>query len=148
LTLEYIYDLASGESRTEDVIVHGYVMHTVKGPLTLLKESVMLTRPEEPQNGLFDVNEAARRIGVRPGLVRKLVKDELLTAHKTGRLLRFAQQGIDEYLSSNKVGVRTVTKVQKLSQKHREPCIKPAKTEPEVPTQQPTAEDIRKLWDR
>lgn len=146
--LQYIYDLASGETRIEDLSVSGNVVDTLTGPMTLLKESVILMRPEEPQKGLFDVNEAARRIGVGPGLVRKLVKDELLTAHRTGRLLRFSQKGIDEYLSSNTVGVRTVTKAQKLSQKRREPYITPAKIEPEVPTQQPAAEDIRKLWDR
>lgn len=146
--LEYIYDLASRESKIEDLSVSGNVLDTIKGPMTLLKESVILIRPEEPETGLFDVHEAARRIGVRPGLVRKLVKDELLTAHKTGRLLRFSQQGIDEYLSRHKVGVRTVTKGRKLSQKHREPCITPAKIEPEPPSPEPTAKDIRNLWDR
>ncbi len=145
--LEYIYDLASGESRIEDLSVSGNVIGTIKGPMTLLKESVILIRPEEQEKGLFDVSEAARRIGVRPGLVRKLVKDELLTAHRTGRLLRFSQQGIDEYLSRHRVGVRTVTKGRKLSQKHREPCITPAKIEPEPPSPEPTAKDIRKLWE-
>jgi excisionase family DNA binding protein len=147
LTLEWIYDLATGESRLEDVSISGNIIHTSKGPLTLLKESPTLMRPPEQERGLFDVREAARRMGVRPGLVRKLVKDELLTAHRTGRLLRFSQQGIDEYLSRQKVGERTVTKVQKFSQKHREPCITPAKIEPEPPCPEISIKDIRKLWD-
>src|SRR5208283_484703 len=43
----------------------------------------------------FDVNEAARRLGVSTGLVRKQVRERRLRHHRIGRLIRFSQQDID-----------------------------------------------------
>ena len=57
----------------------------------------------------FDVNEAARRLGVRTGLVRKLVREQRLRHHRIGRLLRFSQQDIDDFILSQKTEIRGTT---------------------------------------
>ena len=57
----------------------------------------------------FDVHEAARRLGVRTGLVRKLVRERRLRHHRIGRLLRFSQQDIDDFISAQKTDIRGTT---------------------------------------
>ena len=57
----------------------------------------------------FDVNEAARRLGVRTGLVRKQVRERRLRHHRIGRLLRFSQQDIEDFISAQKTDIRGTT---------------------------------------
>ena len=87
----------------------------------------------------FDVNEAARRLGVRTGLVRKLVREQRLRHHRIGRLLRFSQQDIDDFISSQKTEIRGTTP--RTSKKR---SLEPKRKTETPPT--PTREEIRNLW--
>jgi excisionase family DNA binding protein len=57
----------------------------------------------------FDIHEAARRLGVSNGLVRKQVRERRLRHHRIGRLLRFSQQDIDDFISAQKTEIRGTT---------------------------------------
>jgi excisionase family DNA binding protein len=57
----------------------------------------------------FDVHEAAKRLGIHTGLVRKLVREGRLRYHRIRRLLRFSQHDIDDFISSQKTEIRGTT---------------------------------------
>lgn len=100
-----------------------------------------IEQPHGPE-ALFDVKEAALRLGCHPGLVRNLIKDGKLEAERRGRLLRISQASIDEYRKTQRIQVQQEQKkpekpVQKLSLVVRE------KPEDETAI---TIADIKRQW--
>ena len=89
----------------------------------------------------FDVHEAAARLKVRPGLVRKLVKCNRLKAHKVGKLLRFSQDDLDEFIAAQKVAA--VEKKRKLPT--RKPRLLPV-VKKEAESDILTKEELDSLW--
>jgi excisionase family DNA binding protein len=100
-------------------------------------------KPEQTatSDASFDVSRAAILLGVRTGLVRRLVREGRLGYHRIGRLLRFSQQDIDDFISSQKKDAQKklphVIKIRSVEPRQRKD------TETSTP---PTREEIKDLW--
>ena len=82
----------------------------LKGENSVLKEKlsrmiglftdIMTERPKVQKNEMLRVNEAAEYLGIKVPTVYKLKGEGAIKAYKTGKILRFKKEDLDEYLLS------------------------------------------------
>jgi excisionase family DNA binding protein len=57
----------------------------------------------EPESDLYSVREVARRLGVHPETIRRLIHDGRLDAVRVGRVLRVHKDAVDTFLVRQRV---------------------------------------------
>ncbi len=58
------------------------------------------------QPPLLDVDQAAALLGVRPGYLRRLVRERRITSYRVGKYLRFRQADLEAFIEAGRRDAR------------------------------------------